>query len=98
MDTTERVRNQRTPLANSNSPARVAASKPYTIATVRPDAHHDMARRETLDSLLDGRAKWPDGRPREIGIPLYERVRLKALADTERESAFNISAVPEVLR
>jgi hypothetical protein len=51
-----------------------------------------MGRRETLDSLLDGRAKWPDGSPREISAPLYERLRLKALADKEREVAFSITA------
>ena len=51
-----------------------------------------MARRETLDSLLDGRAKWPDGSVREIGVPLYERLRAKEIADRERESAFDVAA------
>lgn len=47
----------------------------FTVASVHPNAYHDAARRETSDSLLDGRAKWPDGSPREIGAPLYERTR-----------------------
>jgi hypothetical protein len=49
----------------------------FVINTVRPDAHFDMMRRETLESLLDGRAKWPDGTPRDIPVPLYERLKLK---------------------
>lgn len=57
--------------------------------TIRPDAHHDMGRRETLDSLLDGRAKWPDGSVRAIDVPLYERLRLKAQADRQRDRCFN---------
>lgn len=48
------------------------------LAHVRPDAHFDMMRRETIQSLLDPTAKWPDGTPREIGVPLYERMRQKA--------------------
>jgi hypothetical protein len=48
----------------------------FPIVSVRPDADQDLARRETLHSLLDGRAKWPDGTPREIGVPLYERMQL----------------------
>ena len=48
-----------------------------TLVTIRPDAHLDMMRRETLESLVDGRAKWPDGTPRAIPVPFYERMREK---------------------
>lgn len=57
----------------------------FAIISNRPDAHHDMGRRDTIDSLLDGRAKWPDGSVREIGVPLYERVRLRELERKRRD-------------
>lgn len=50
------------------------------LFTVRADAHLDMMRRETLESLLDPRAKWPDGSVREIGVPLWERMKLAEAA------------------
>jgi len=49
----------------------------HPVVNSRPDADHIIAREETLHSLLDGRARWPDGRPREIGTPLYERLKQK---------------------
>lgn len=52
----------------------------FTVKGPTPNAHCDMMRLETLESLLDGRAKWPDGTVREIGVPLYERLRAKELA------------------
>lgn len=49
------------------------------IVTPRGVPHEDMAREEQLHSLLDGRARWPDGTPREIGVPLYERMRQREI-------------------
>ena len=49
------------------------------LPRVRPDAHLDMQRAETLYSLTDGRARWPDGRLREIPVPLYDRLRQREL-------------------
>lgn len=49
----------------------------FTVSCTRPDADSIIAREETLHSLLDGRARWPDGRPREIGVPYYERMKQK---------------------
>ncbi len=36
----------------------------FTITGVRPSSKEDHARRETVQSLIDGVARWPDGRPR----------------------------------
>lgn len=49
----------------------------FTVASVRPDADAIIARDETLHSLLDGRARWPDGTVRAIGVPYYERMKQK---------------------
>ncbi len=52
----------------------------FMVQGIRPDAHHDMMRRETVESLLDPRAKWPDGTVRQIGVPLWERMKLAEAA------------------
>ena len=38
----------------------------------RPDAFVDPAREEMLHSLLDGTARWPDGRPRSEPAPVND--------------------------
>lgn len=50
-----------------------------TITTPRGVPHEDMAREEQLHSLLDGRARWPDGTRRAIDVPLYERMRQREI-------------------
>lgn len=64
----------------------------FPILAPRPDANHVIAREETLHSLLDGRARWPDGTPREIGVPLYERMKQK-----ERDSSSGHSHIDAVI-
>ncbi|TWA89552.1 hypothetical protein FBZ96_11920 [Bradyrhizobium stylosanthis] len=49
----------------------------FTVTCIRPDADAVVAREETLHSLLDGRARWPDGTPRQISTPYYERLKQK---------------------
>lgn len=50
--------------------------QPIAISYIDP--MHVHAREEQIHSLVDGRARHPDGRIREIGVPLYERMREKA--------------------
>lgn len=51
----------------------------FTVSCIRPDADAIVARDEMLHSLMDGRARWPDGTLRQHAAPLYERLKQKEM-------------------
>lgn len=61
----------------------------FPILNSRADANYIVARDETLHSLLDGRARNPDGSLRQISPPLYERMKAKERLDRETELALS---------